>query len=119
MKRKMMDTSFQYGRNSYDFEEGTLLFQATTQVVSFVDPIDKLDDSGWSIFFHPDLNRKSELGKSINEYSFFHYETNEALYLSEKEKYFLKALVEKIRLELNQNIDKYSKDLQNLETILK
>ncbi|MFT6880950.1 MAG: hypothetical protein ACJARG_001884, partial [Arcticibacterium sp.] len=39
--------------------------------------------------------------------------------LSEKEKYFLKALVEKIRLELNQNIDKYSKDLQNLETILK
>jgi hypothetical protein len=84
MKGKMKGTTFQYGRNSYDFEEGTLVFMAPNQVASFADPIEELDDSGWSILFHPDLLRKSELGKTIKDYSFFNYETNEALHLSER-----------------------------------
>ena len=121
MKGKMKGTTFQYGRNSYDFEEGTLVFIAPNQGVSFADPIEELDDSGWSILFHPDLIRKSELGKTIKDYSFFNYEINEALHLSEKEKQSLLELVGKINLELNQNIDKHSQDIiiQNLETILK
>jgi AraC-like DNA-binding protein len=121
MKGKIKGTTFQYGRNSYDFEEGTLVFMAPNQVASFADPIEELDNSGWSILFHPDLIRKSELGKVIKDYSFFNYETNESLHLSEKEKQSLNELVEKISIELNQNIDKYSQELiiQNIETILK
>jgi len=121
MKGKMDGTSFRYGRNSYDFEEGTLVFLAPNQVVSFVDPIEELDDSGWSILFHPDLIRRAELGKTIKEYRFFKYEANEALHLSGREKQSLIELVEKIGLELNQNIDRHSHDLiiQNLETIFK
>lgn len=121
MKGKMSSTSFQYGRNSYDFEEGTLVFLAPNQVASFAEPIEEMDDSGWTILFHPDLIRQSELGKTIKNHSFFDYEANEALHLSDKEKTFLKDLVEKIDLEMNQNMDKYSQDLiiQNLSTILK
>jgi len=117
----MKRTTFQYGRNSYDFEEGTLVFIAPNQVASFADPIEELDDSGWSILFHPDLIRKSELGRTIKEFSFFNYETNEALHLSDKEKQFLIGLVEKIDQEINQNLDKHPQELiiQNLETILK
>ena len=121
MKGKMDGTSFQYGRNSYDFEEGTLVFLAPNQVISFADPIEELDDSGWSILFHPDLIRKAELGKTIKKYCFFKYEANEALHLSGREKQSLIELVEKIALELSQNIDRHSQDLiiQNLETIFK
>jgi len=121
MKGKIKGTTFQYGRNSYDFEEGTLVFLAPNQVASFSDPIEELDDSGWTILFHPDLIRKAELGNTIKSFSFFDYETNEALHLSEKEKISLRELVGKIELELNQNIDKHSQELiiQNLETILK
>ena len=121
MKPKMKGTAFQYGRNSYDFEDGTLVFLAPNQVASFTDPIEELDDSGWSILFHPDLIRKSELGKTIKEYSFFNYEANEALHLSDKEKKSLLELVQKIEIEMSQNMDKYSQDLiiQNLESILK
>ena len=121
MKGKMKGTTFQYGKNSYDFDDGTLVFLAPNQVASFADPIEELDDSGWTILFHPDLIRKSELGKVIRNYSFFNYETNEALHLSDKEKQSLFELVKKIDLELNQNIDKHSQDLiiQNFESILK
>lgn len=121
MKGKMSEKSFQYGRNAYDFEEGTLVFLSPNQVASFADPIIELDDTGWTIIFHPDLIRKSELGKNIKQYSFFSYESNEALHLSNKEKDSLQDLLKKIDLELNQNIDKHSQDIiiQNLETILK
>lgn len=121
MKGKMKGTTFQYGKNSYDFEDGTLVFISPNQVSSFAEQIEELDDSGWTILFHPDLIRKSELGKTIKNYSFFSYETNEALHLSDKEKLSLFELVKKIDLELNQNIDKHSQDIiiQNLESILK
>lgn len=121
MKGKMNGTTFQYGRNSYDFEEGTLVFMAPGQIASFADPIEELDDSGWSILFHPDLIRKSELGKTIRDYSFFGYDVNEALHLSDKEKNFLIEMVAKIEMEINQNMDKHSQELiiQNIETILK
>ena len=121
MKPKMKGTTFQYGRNSYDFKEGTLVFLAPNQVASFNDPIEELDDSGWTILFHPDLIRKSELGKTIKDFSFFDYEANEALHLSDKEKISLIELVKKIEIEMSQNMDKYSQDLiiQNLESILK
>ncbi|MFK8046667.1 MAG: helix-turn-helix domain-containing protein [Crocinitomicaceae bacterium] len=121
MKGKMDRTTFQYGKNSYDFNDGTLVFIAPNQVAAFTEPIEELDDSGWTILFHPDLIRKSELGKTIKNYSFFNYETHEALHLSEKEKQSLFELVNKIDIELNQNMDKHSQDIiiQNLESILK
>lgn len=86
MKGKMKGTTFQYGKNSHGFEDGTLVFISPNQVASFADPIEELDETGWTILFHPDLIRKSELGKTIKNYSFFNYETNEALHLSDKEK---------------------------------
>ena len=65
------DHAFQYGRNSYDDQEGTLVCMAPNQTVSFADSIEEEDESGWTILFHPDLIRKSEFGKTIKDYSFF------------------------------------------------
>ena len=114
--------SFHYGRNSYDYEEGTLAFIAPNQVTSFdnKDAVE-LDKNGWNILFHPDLIRKSELGKTIKEYSFFEYDSNEALHVSDKEKQILTELVQRIEIELEQNIDKHSQELiiVNLEAIMK
>jgi AraC-like DNA-binding protein len=113
--------AFTYGRNSYDFEEGTMIFTAPGQVVSFGNSGLELSDSGWSLTFHPDLIRKSELGRTIREYSFFDYAVHEALHVSEKENNSLTDLVQKIEIELRQNIDDHSQDLivVMLEAILK
>lgn len=113
--------SFGYGRNSYDYEEGTLTFMAPNQVFNFTGKKEGAHEKGWTILFHPDLIRRSELGRTIKEYSFFDYDTNEALHVSDKEKGMLNVLVEHIETELQQNMDQHSQELiiSNLETLLK
>lgn len=115
--------TFQYGRNSYDYEEGTITFLAPNQVASFNtnESTGNSDYAGWTILFHPDLIQKSELSKTIKNYSFFDYDTHEALHISEKERQILTDFVNRIKIELEQNIDKHSQDLMiiNIESILK
>ncbi|MCC5916479.1 MAG: AraC family transcriptional regulator [Cryomorphaceae bacterium] len=111
--------AFKYGRNDYDFEEGTLVFVAPGQITGSNNT--EPDLGGWSIFFHPNLIRKSGLANSISDYHFFNYDSHEALHLSHKEKNNLTECVLKIEQEIHQNIDKHSQELiiHNIEAILK
>ncbi|MCG9791873.1 helix-turn-helix domain-containing protein [Flavobacterium algicola] len=109
-----------YGRNSYDYQEGSMVFMAPNQVMEFEKQNVNRDDTGWSIVFHPDLIRKSELGKKIEQYSFFGYASNEALHLSDEERKTVTEIAEKIEREYNGNIDAHSQTLiiSNLELLL-
>ncbi len=113
--------SMNYGRNSYDFDEGTLTFIKPNQTIQIDNQDEIKGSSGWTLLFHPDLIRKSELGRTIEDYSFFNYDLNEALHLSENEKNSITELVVKIQEEYNQNIDKHSQELiiANIEMLLK
>ena len=113
--------SFKYGRNSYDYQEGTMIFIKPGQVATFSPSEAETETEGWTILFHPDLIRKYNIGKTISQFSYFNYEINEALHLSNKERDFLNIIVDNLEQEINQNIDAHSQDLivQNLETILK
>lgn len=103
--------SLRYGRNSYDFQEGSLIFMKPKQVFFSDGNYTNYHSKGWSLSFHPDLIRQSELGKIIDNYTFFSYEANEALHLSDKEKSFILNLVKSIELEYSQNLDKHSQKL--------
>ena len=107
-------SSFSYGRNHYDFEDGTLVFTAPGQVMHF-EPNDgqapEIDPDGWTLIFHPDFFRKSVLADSITKYSFFNYESKEALHLSEQEKQNIEDLLDKITQEYSQPIDRHSQKL--------
>lgn len=113
--------TFKYGRNSYDYDSGTMLFIKSNQIFSPQNLQISKDSKGWTLLFHPDLIRKSELGKNISQYSLFSYESNEALQVSEEEKIFITQFKNTIELEYSQNIDKYTQDLiiLNLESILR
>ncbi|MCG8699636.1 MAG: helix-turn-helix domain-containing protein [Bacteroidales bacterium] len=113
--------SITYGRNSYDFQEGTMVFSKPNQSLKYSDNESTTGESGWTLFFHPDLLRKSDLGKNIDNYSFFSYDANEALHLSDEERVSLGELVAKIEEEYNQNIDRHSQELiiANIELILR
>ncbi len=112
--------SLNYGRNSYDFSKGTMVFSKPNQVLSSEDETIENDAKGWILFFHPDLIRKSSLGQTINEYSFFYYEIHEALHISEEEQETITDIVKKIEKEYQQNIDKHSQKLiiSNIELLL-
>ena len=111
-----------YGRSTYDYQEGTLVCVSPGQIMQVqkrsVAPEPAL--KGWALVFHPDLIKGTLLGKHINEYNFFSYDSNEALHLSEKEKYIVMDCFFKIQDELEQNIDKHSKTLiaSNIELFL-
>ena len=111
-----------YGRNSYDYEEGTLVFTSPGQVTMFEGevPADDNTDEGWVLAFHPDLIRKSTLSDKIDYYSFFDYDVNEALHLSEEELGTIEDLLQKIVKEYSQNLDKHSQHLiiSNIELLL-
>lgn len=113
--------TFQYGRNSYDYDSGTMIFINPNQIFAPQDLQIPKDSKGWTLLFHPDLIRKFELGKNMSQYSFFSYESNEALQISEEEKEFITQLKKTIESEYCQNIDMHTQDLiiVNLETILK
>jgi len=65
-------------------------------------------DEGWALFIHPDLLHGTGLGKKMHQYSFFNYEVNEALHISEEESKIIKDCVDKIAREYNQSIDKHT-----------
>ncbi len=103
--------SFEYGRTTYDFEEGTLIFLAPGQVLKINEWSEEEAIYGWTLFFHPDLIRKSQLGKNIDNYSFFTYEVNEALHISDQEKDIIIDIRDKIIQEYGMNIDRQSQKL--------
>lgn len=98
----------QYGRNSYDFNEGVLFFAGPNQVGSTEKEQELNEIQGWMLFVHPDLIRNTALGKSIDEYHFFSYDVHEALHLSEKEQKTITDCVDKIQEEITERIDGHS-----------
>lgn len=112
--------SMLYGRNTYDFQEGTVIFTKPGQAMSFTINSEETASEGWSLLFHPDLIRRSELGRNIDQYSFFAYESHEALHLSDDERNTLTEIAQKIEMEYSQNIDRHTQKLiiSNLELLL-
>lgn len=100
-----------YGRENYDYQEGTLVFISPGQTVEVENKVDVYQPAGHAVVFHPDLLRGTSLSASMADYSFFSYHTNEALHLSAKERQLVLDLFQKINSELVQSIDKHSKKL--------
>jgi AraC-like DNA-binding protein len=100
-----------YGCNYYDYQEGTLVFVAPGQVVEIENADVSYQPKGYALIFHPDLLHGTALAKTIHQYHFFSYKSNEALHLSERERQIILDCFAKIELELQQSIDKHSKKL--------
>lgn len=101
----------QYGRHSYDFDEGVLICMSPNQVTTITKEQKLNEIKGWMLFFHPDLIRNTNLGDTIDKYTFFSYDVHEALHLSEKEQKITSDLVEQIKNEITERIDNHSKNV--------
>ena len=109
-----------YGRHTYDYQEGTLVFLAPGQVAGVNSNGEIYQPKGYALIFHPDLIHGTSLGKHIHDYTFFGYQSNEALHLSERERNIVLDCFSKIEYELERAIDQHSKKLiiSNIELFL-
>lgn len=100
-----------YGRQHYDYQEGTVVCFAPGQTAEITLTIDRVQMNVLGILFHPDLLRGTSLGRDIKKYTFFSYEANEALHTSAEEIDILMDLLKIIQMELEHGVDKHSRTL--------
>lgn len=100
-----------YGRRHYDYQKGSVVCLAPGQVIGIEDTGQEFQPRGYALCFHPDLIRGTNLGRNIREYTFFSYEVNEALHLSERERKIFIDCLTMIQEELQHDIDRMSKRL--------
>ena len=117
--KKSFKGQLKYGKNNYDFDEGTMSFIAPNQIIT-IDNVEDKNKDGWSLLFHPDLIRQYPLGKGIKNYGYFSYEVNEALHLSDEEEKTIELIIQNIQREINSRLDNFSQDVivSNLELLL-
>lgn len=100
-----------YGCGIYDYKEGTLLAVAPGQFGGTEDNGEKVNISGWSILFHPDLLQGTSLEKKINNYTFFDYSLNEALHMTEEERNIIIDIMRSIENEINKPADSHQNNI--------
>jgi AraC family transcriptional regulator, transcriptional activator of pobA len=100
-----------YGRHTYDYQEGTLVFLAPGQVAGMNSNGETYQPKGYGLVFHADLIHGTALGRHMQDYTFFSYQSNEALHLSKRERDIVLDSFAKIDYELEHAIDKHSKRL--------
>ena len=72
-----------YGRTKFDHETGSMIFLKPRQVVEMRNL--EFEEDGYILLIHEDFLTGHALHEDIQRYSFFDYETNEALHLAPKE----------------------------------
>ena len=109
-----------YGRNGkYDFDAGTIISYAPGQTINVkILPGERPTAKG--ILFHPDYIHGTSLANHIDDFIFFSYASNEALYTSEEERQAFFDNLERIRTELNKPHDDFSRTIvcMNIELLL-
>lgn len=102
--------NIKYGRQYYDYQDGTIVRFAPGQVAD-LEMLHNIQPQAHGILFHPDLIRGTALGQEMRNHSFFSYESNEALHLSEEERQTIMDGLQKIETEFRHSIDKHSRRL--------
>lgn len=100
-----------YGQQKYDFDGGLMAFMSPGQLLRGEENGTPPNLRGWMMFIHPDFLWNTTLAKKIKQYDYFGYAANEALFLSDKEETIINGIVDNIKTEFNNNIDKFSQDV--------
>lgn len=99
---------FRFGRRCHDFQSCTLAFKAPGQTIDINRHDAPEQTSILGITFHPKVFNETPLICKKSEYSFFSYQENESLHLSEREKQIILGCMSNFQKELQRDIDRFS-----------
>lgn len=89
-----------YGIGRYHEASGSLLALSPGQIGGKRDDGTRRQYSGWVLLFDAQFIQGSEIERRLNNYHFFSYNANEALFLTEEEKDVLAGLMANVREEI-------------------
>jgi AraC family transcriptional activator of pobA len=117
--KKLKSGVILYGKTKYDHDRGSTFFMKPRQLITVQDM--ELKENGFAIHVHEDFLMGNPLFTEIKKYSYFDYETSEALHLSPTEEKIMWSLFHKMETEYHNNPDEFSKSiiLSHLDSILK
>lgn len=95
------------GRRYYDFSHATMVFLKPGAIFR-MNENGVLPDKGWLLAFHPNLLYRTSLKNNIENYTFFSYDKEEALHLSERETATITSCFDNIEEELHHAIDSHT-----------
>ncbi|WP_288880152.1 helix-turn-helix domain-containing protein [Pedobacter panaciterrae] len=98
-----------YGRDYYDYNEGSMLFLAPNQLVGSTDYNSRT--YCYILLIHPDFLLGHPLANKIRQYGYFAYSANEALHLSDTEKETILSIYRNMEKELNSRVDEFSQEV--------
>ncbi|MCX2478202.1 helix-turn-helix transcriptional regulator [Pedobacter sp. MC2016-15] len=98
-----------YGRDYYDYNEGSMLFLAPNQLVGSTEYNRKT--YAYLLLIHPEFLLGYPLAKKIKQYGYFAYSVNEALHLSDPEREVILTILRIMEKELNSRVDEFSQEV--------
>ena len=97
-----------YGLTTYDLHRHALMCVAPGQIGGKADTGEEIQTKGWALLFDPQLIQGTDLEKRLSTYTYFSYNTNESLQMSDGQRDTIVTLLESIRKELAWGSDTHS-----------
>jgi AraC-like DNA-binding protein len=92
-----------YGLTTYDLHRHALMCVSPGQIGGKADTGKEIQTKGWALLFDPELLHGTDLERRLPTYTYFSYNTNEALLMSEQQRQTIVNLLEAMRTELLEN----------------
>ena len=99
-----------YGLTTYDLHRHALMCVAPGQIGGKADTGEEIQTKGWALLFDPELLHGTDLERQMNGYTYFSYNTNEALLMTDAQRHTIVTLLEALRQELS-NDDQHTRPI--------
>ncbi len=94
-----------YGLTTYDLHRHALMCVAPGQIGGKADTGEEIQTKGWALLFDPELLHGTDLERRMSSFTYFSYNTNEALLMTAEQRLTIVDLLEAMRKELAQTDD--------------
>ena len=89
-----------YGLTTYDLHRHALMCVAPGQIGGKADTGEEIQTKGWALLFDPELLHGTDLERRVPSYTYFSYNTNEALLMTAEQRLVIVNLMKALRIEL-------------------
>jgi AraC-like DNA-binding protein len=100
-----------YGLTTYDLRRHALMCVAPGQIGGKADTGEEIHTKGWALLFDPELLHGTDIERRMPAYTFFSYNTNEALLMSDEQRQTIVTLFEEIRDEASAPSDEHTRPI--------